>query len=238
MDYCKENIMVEVISKLDSVTFDGLFDVSNKEEFKEKIYSEFKRLIVENNIHIKEVISYTTRLMRDGETDGVEHYFITSDEAQTKLKEETVLAYTKIGEYEYFATKEKLKDSNFYIIDPRGIKYLKENDFGLNLKTIYISIPDHVREERCKSRSDYETAYKKRCESENEQFTEFEQSMQWDCYIENIDFEISIFKFILFIVENFRNESKDTLFLIVGRTGSGKDLLIKEAKKMINGVED
>lgn len=237
MDYCKENIMIEVISKLDPFAFVRLFNLSNKEEFTEKIHYKFKRLIIENNIHIKEVVSYTTRLMRDTETDGVEHYFITSDEAQIKLKEENILAYTKIGKYEYFSTKEKLGDSNFYIIDPKGIKYLKENNTDLNIKTIYISIPDNIREERCKSRSDYETAYKKRCESENEQFTEFEQSMQWDCYIENIDFEISIFKFILFIIENFRKESKDTLFLVAGRTGSGKDLLIKEAKKLINGVE-
>ena len=191
-----------------------------------------KELIKERNIHLKPVCSYTTRPKRDSETEGVEHYFITPEEAKNKLESEKILAYTKIGNYEYFSTLEGLNGANLYIIDPNGITYLKQHFPELNCKVIYIWTPDHIRENRCKDRSDYETKFKLRCQEEDEQFTEFEKNKDWDCYINNgfgLDNSLStILSFIL-------NE-KDSMFLIVGRTGSGKDYLMREVLKLVNEV--
>ena len=58
--------------------------------------------------------SYATRPRRPGETN--EHIFITPEEVE-QYKNDFV-AYTKIGDYEYFSTKQQLLESDFYIIDP------------------------------------------------------------------------------------------------------------------------
>lgn len=50
------------------------------------------------------VVSHTTRPIRKKETNGVEHWFDTKEEFQNVLDNQTAIAYTKIGEYEYCAT--------------------------------------------------------------------------------------------------------------------------------------
>ena len=72
-----------------------------------------------------------------------------------------------------------------YIINPNGIKYIKEHFKDLELKIIYVYANEKTREQRVKNRSDYESSYKKRCESEDEEFKEFEENQEWDYIIEN-----------------------------------------------------
>lgn len=189
-------------------------------------------LIKTFNIYLNPVVSYTTRPKRDNETDGVEHYFISKEAADAKLSKENLLAYTKIGDIEYFATTESLNGSNIYIIDPNGVKFLKEHNPYADIYVIYISTPDEIRKERCKNRSDFATSFQKRIESENEQFTEFEKSKQWNLNIWN---EYSIFSSVTLLLVNIfklkimTDKNKNTLFLVVGRSGSGKDTIITEA---------
>ena len=45
---------------------------------KDTIYKKLRELCPE----LRSVVLYTTRPMRDGETDGVEYYFITSEELE------------------------------------------------------------------------------------------------------------------------------------------------------------
>ena len=181
---------------------------------------------------LKPVVSYTTRSKREKETDGVEHYFITPEEAKEKLATEHILAYTKIGEIEYFATLESLNDSNLYIIDPKGIKYLKENFRKLNIKVIYIMTDNELRIQRAKSRDneDFIKSFEKRNAAEDEQFTEFEEYKKWDIILlNNNDGSDCIEDFIAYVLSTMRDaiiENKpDPLYCVVGRTGSGKDYI-------------
>ena len=132
----------------------------------------------------KRVISFTDAPIRADQTEGIEHYFLTSREMDELLKTQTVIAYTKIGQYRYCATMESLDDNTmFYVIDPNGIKYLREN-YGdtLNLVTMYINVPESVRRERMKkTRPGFNADI--RIKSEDEQFNAFEEEMAWDiCY--------------------------------------------------------
>lgn len=232
----QELIIMDKILRMEPYTYDKLTKNIESNNFinpEQKLKQEFRNLIKNRNIYLQDIVSYATRPMRDGETDGVEHYFITPEIAKEKLEKESILAYTKIGEFEYFATVEALRGSNLYIIDPEGIRYLKEKNPNLNIKTIYISIPDSIREERCKTRSDYETSYLKRYNSENDQFTKFEQEEKWDLKIENIDLLPAVYKFVSYVIECMYYDRP--LFLVTARTGSGKDTLIREAKRIING---
>lgn len=122
---------------------------------------------------LKKLKSYTTRPPRQNEEDT--HIFISPEDVQ-KYRDD-IIAYTKIGEFEYFATKSQLKDVNFYIIDPKGVQDLENIP---NLKEefsfikLFIYLPEKERKKRIALRGDSEEAFLKRQEGEKQQFDNFE----------------------------------------------------------------
>lgn len=77
----------------------------------------------------KQIVSNTTRPMRDGETNGKEHHFHpTPSEPIGRDNIKDVLAYTQYGGYEYWTTWTQLGDSlpNIYVIDEKGLLELLE----------------------------------------------------------------------------------------------------------------
>ena len=70
------------------------------------------------------ICSYTTRPMREGEVDGVDHYFVKDVPPR-----EEMLAYTVYGGYEYWALK---SDAMFpmvvYVVDEAGINEMIKMD--------------------------------------------------------------------------------------------------------------
>ena len=132
------------------------------------------------------VVSHTTRPKRDNETNGVEHWFDTKEEFDTLIQNNTMIAYTKIGEYEYCALLEDIGDNAIYIIDPHGIEYLKQNFKNqINLKIIYIYCDEYIRRARASTRSDFKTKWEQRNKDEDAQFTEFESNRKWNLLIDN-----------------------------------------------------
>jgi guanylate kinase len=136
--------------------------------------------------------SYTDRPMRPTETQGVEHTFVSKDEFDELMKRDDIFAYTQIGEtgYRYCTTVEMLKKIKsktlFYIIDPKGYLYCRSkfrDDF--NMKVIYVSAREKVRQARANVRNGDEDAWKKRTEDENCQFSEFERNRDWDHIVYN-----------------------------------------------------
>lgn len=184
------------------------------------------------NLVVHPIVSFATRPMRVGEEEGREHYFITPEEAKKRLETEQILAYTKIGVtgYEYFTTLEGLKGANFYVIDPNGVNYIKEHAPNLFCRVIYISVPEKIRTERARCRSDFESSFCKRNDDENAQFEAFENAGKWDLHINNVDLEDSLEQFLEFFIKDY---SPDTMYLIVGRTGSGKDTIVQAVKNML-----
>ena len=122
---------------------------------------------------LKKLKSYTTRPPRQNEEDT--HIFISPEDVQKY--QDDIIAYTKIGEFEYFATKSQLKDINFYIIDPKGVQDLEnipnlKEEFSFIKLLIYL--PEKERKKRIALRGDSEEAFLKRQEGEKQQFDNFE----------------------------------------------------------------
>lgn len=141
---------------------------SGKDTFVKKLCEEFPSLF-------KPVTSFTTRPMRENESDGVEHFFVNKKEFDQLKTNGRPIAYTKIGDYEYMALYEDLVDSNLYIIDPIGLEDLRKNNPDLNPFVIYLHCPDIVRRERAMKRKDGMEKYDERCASEDKMFKEFEE---------------------------------------------------------------
>jgi len=190
------------------------------------------------NIKFNPIVSYTTRPMRDSETEGLEHYFITNDEADKLLSTNDTLAYTEINNYKYFTLKEQLKDQNVYIIDPTGIEDISNRYPDIEKVIIYVSSNYQNRKYRYISRSKEctEEDFEKRNEAEDKQFTIFERKLH---NYDNIHTIVNNSPYILSAVSSAVEVIMDTynpnvLYCVVGRTSSGKDTITRYLCKLFN----
>lgn len=141
--------------------------------------------------NIVSVPSYTDRPMRPGETDGVEHTFLTKEAFDDLMKRETMFGYTKIGEtgFRYCSTVEMLNrldgDTIFYTIDPNGYDYCLQFKDMFNLKVIYVTASEDIRRERANARNGDTNTWEKRKSDEDGQFNCFEVRKPWDAMITN-----------------------------------------------------
>ena len=84
------------------------------------------------------IVSYTTRPMRNGEVNGLDHWFVAQDKMPNKEK---MCAYTQFGGHEYWTTWDQFSKNipNVYVIDEKGLIDLQSKDtspFPLQLFTI------------------------------------------------------------------------------------------------------
>lgn len=72
------------------------------------------------------IVSYTTRAMREGETEGVDHFYIRD---VRRIHRSNMLSYTRFGGREYFALEAQVPPHtpSVYVVDEKGLKFLKEN---------------------------------------------------------------------------------------------------------------
>jgi len=93
---------------------------------------------------LKRVVSYTTRPMRKGEVDGVDHIFRTEG-FFWRQDPDKVLAMTRFNQYYYWVDAACLKDKEAYVIDPKGVAFFKkriaENNLDLEIRVIYLRTP-------------------------------------------------------------------------------------------------
>ena len=132
--------------------------------------------------------SYTTRPNRTKEKDT--HIFIKPEDIYQYKN--NFIAYTKIGDYEYFSTKQQLFNSDIYIIDPNGIKYLKSKINNIKFVVIYINVDEKERLKRAEQiRKDNKKEIVKRFMAEKHQFDEFKINAGFDYSVKNYDLEKS-----------------------------------------------
>lgn len=85
---------------------------------------------------IRQVVSYTTRPMRDGELNGREHFFIDEPEAARLLYKFRPMAHTVFGGHLYFAlfsqVCEHATPTFTYVIDEYGLMELQANVDDMN----------------------------------------------------------------------------------------------------------
>lgn len=140
--------------------------------------------------------SFATRPKREGE--GNTHTFIQLEEVDKYKKE--MIAYTKIGEMEYFSTLSQLYQNDIYIIDPKGIDYMNKKIKDVKPIVIYINVDEQTRIKRARKRGDKEEVWQKRFIDELDQFTEFKKKAKFDYSVCNYDFD-KAYKILKFIVD-------------------------------------
>lgn len=136
-----------------------------------------KTTIVKHLINIKDLklefsISACTRKRRDNEVDGKDYYFLTVDEFQAKIEENSFIEWEEVYKNQYYGTLrseiDRIKANNnniIFDIDVRGGINIKEQ-FGDNALAVFI-MPPSIEElyKRLESRgTDSEKKIRKRME--------------------------------------------------------------------------
>ena len=136
---------------------------------------------------LKQLMSYTTRERRQHEGDT--HIFITDSEYQQLQDSGQIAAFTQIGQYKYCCTVQQLYENDIYVIDYIGLKNLRKLNLpGLRLVTVYINVPDEVRERRAiTKRKDDKVKFRIRSVAEREQFREMLKNADFDYSVSNIE---------------------------------------------------
>lgn len=130
--------------------------------------------------------SYTTRAPRPDEIANpadADHIFVSEAEYD---KLTNIIAETCINGNRYCTTKEVLKNSDCYVIDPDGLSYLKKNlEPGFRLAQFYVYADEDIRKKRFMERGKSESEFRVRSDAENEQFSTYEDEHGYDIIIFN-----------------------------------------------------
>lgn len=109
----------------------------------------------------KKIVSYTTRQPRQGEVDGVDYYFI-STEHFIELKEQRFFAETAIYNNWYYGTaKEDCTNDKVAVLTPHGLRQISKIQ-GIDIISFYINVPRRDRLIKILQRGDsIEEAYRR-----------------------------------------------------------------------------
>lgn len=130
------------------------------------------------NFNLSKIKSYTTRPRRSEKENT--HIFIDQNH-RMKFQYEDMVAYTKIGDYEYFTTKNQLNDHDIYVIDPNGVIFFKETGLSkyFEILLIYINTSLTTRQQRYLNRLNNSVtglqSFYERDRKESEEFDHFEK---------------------------------------------------------------
>ena len=123
------------------------------------------------------VVSYSTRPMRPGESQGDPYYFISDNEMCTMAFNKELIegrCYKSIhGNWFYAAHKDEIKQDKSYVVvlDVLGYREFKKH-FVDRVVGIFIAVNDEIRLERAKSREDFNIdEWNRRLSDDNTQFT-------------------------------------------------------------------
>ena len=161
---------------------------------------------------LKQIISYTTRERRVNEGDT--HIFITDEEYEQLNSDGRIAAFTQIGQHRYCCTIDQLYENNVYVIDPVGVQHLRELNLpNLRFVTVFINVPDSVREERAlNKRGDDKIKWRVRNRNEAEQFRQMLRDADFDYAVQNLNFPraYSVLRWIATVEDVIKNNKEDT----------------------------
>lgn len=139
-------------------------------------------------LKLRQVKSLTTRPPRNEneKNDSWDHYFVSDENFDIIGEQVGFAAYTEINGNKYATTFEKLDKSDVYVIDPAGIKNLKEVcDDQYKFIEIYIRVPYRLNEQRFIDRGGTKQEFKNRYDDESIQFAEYEKEQMFDYHLLN-----------------------------------------------------
>lgn len=107
---------------------------SGKNYLAEKLIEFFKLEKIDCDL----IVSYTTRAIRNGEIDGKDYHFISVEEFEKKIKNNSFIEYVNVNGNYYGTGRGQSNKLFIHIVDPKGVENIKSlqdvNVFSIFLK--------------------------------------------------------------------------------------------------------
>lgn len=132
-----------------------------------------------NKYHYKKVITYTTRLPRENETNDVDYHFISLDDFVKKISQDFFFETVNYNGNFYGTARADLNDNSVVVLEPRGFRSYKEKG-AKNVVSFYLESDEEHRIKRMKYRGDRDDKIKERIANDRKAFSSDE--------IQGIDF--------------------------------------------------
>ena len=144
---------------------------------------------------LKIAVSHTTRKIRDGESEGVDYYFVSNKEFETKREKNQFLEWAQVHTEYYgtsFETIEKHRQKGFDILlelDVQGVNSLRKMDFeGVYILLLPPSIEEMTKRLR-KRGSEKEESIERRIKTGKEEIKSYKK---YDYIITNFEVEETV----------------------------------------------
>ncbi len=134
--------------------------------------SLYRRLLEEKELGLKPLVTWTTRPIREGETDGVEYHFTDAEGLERLRREGRVIEervyHTVHGDWHYFTADDGIDiGANDYltILTPEAFIPLRRYYGAEHAHPLYIEVEDGLRLSRAleRERSQSEPKYRELC---------------------------------------------------------------------------
>lgn len=110
---------------------------------------------IDKKYNLKNLVPYTTRPKRTGETDGIEYHFVSIEQMNEMDARGEILERRKYdtvnGVWYYFTASTDIKDGeNYYTIaTPEAVRNIEKAYGSDKVKAIYVDVDDGQRLQRC-----------------------------------------------------------------------------------------
>ena len=118
---------------------------------------------------LNKMVTYTSRLPRVGEVDGVDYHFLSKEEFEKKIKEDFFIEYVVYNGNYYGTAKACISSDKVVILEPSGLKHYLEK-VRSQVKVAFLRCSDEIVRIRMKQRGDSEEVIKKRLVLDKEVF--------------------------------------------------------------------
>ncbi len=122
----------------------------------------YRNLLSDPDLSLSKIVMYTTRPMREGETNGVQYFFCRDEEYENLKKEGKIIEertyQTQFGPWHYFTVDDgqiESGDTNYLMIGTIEAFVSLQSYYGKEkVIPIYIAITDKLRMERAMKREE------------------------------------------------------------------------------------
>lgn len=126
---------------------------------------------LEKRYDLNVISSFTTRDIREGERNGVEHIFISKAKFLKMFFSRKLSAWTYFNKHFYGTTKQAVRNNDIYVVDVKGVESLiKTMKKKVKIVPIQIMVDSDTLVERMRHRGDSDDKINSRLKNDNKMF--------------------------------------------------------------------
>lgn len=150
-----------------------------------------------SEVPLKKVVTYTTRVPRPGEVEGIDYYFLSTSDFELKIKESFFIEFSTVYGHYYGSPKDILSNmlsglSYVMIVDQEGALRIKEFVPEARLIWVYVSNMQILSDRLFSRGTDHKDSIKRRLAIAGQELEKSGLLERFDFRLLNDDFAVAI----------------------------------------------